>query len=183
MPITLTRALLVILIPGGIFLAPWILLFLISLENFDASEFYTSYKTPINAMFFACIVVIGTIIEGLNSHIEVGWDKERESKFEVTENWYKYLALTPANEPVAFSYISKMVTVMYFELAMMWASISFLVGASAIICTLEIPYYMLLSTTLVALSIALFFYFRWQGKTTHEVLCNARKELNARLKS
>jgi len=87
MPFTLTRSLIVVLVPGIVATAPWILLI---------------------AIYFP--LAVGGVLEGIGSNLEVKWDKERDSDFDVQENWYKYLALTPSVEPVGFRYISRNVT-------------------------------------------------------------------------
>ena len=182
MPITLTRTVLAVLIPGGIALIAWILLFLIQIDTESANSFYHSYTIPINLCFFAATVIVGTVLEGINTHIEVLWDKEREEEYLVIENWYAYLSCTPNKEPVAFQYISRLVTTMYYELGMMFAGVSFGVGVSAIICKLKPEHFQCYAILVLTLSWASIMYFYWQAKKTHEVLCKTRKELVGRLK-
>lgn len=181
MPVTLTRTVLVIFIPGGIALISWILLYLIQIDAESADSIYRRYSTPINLCFFATTVIIGTIIEGVNTHIEVRWDKIHQDKFDVENNWYAYLSCTPANEPVAFKYFTRLVTTMYFELGMMWATLSFGMGVASIIFTLKPCCYPAYCVITVILSILFSIYFHWQASTSHEVLCKARKELMERL--
>lgn len=182
MPVTLTRTVLVIFIPGGIALISWILLYLLKVDTESTDSFYQRYSMPINLCFFAAIVIIGTIIEGVNTHLEVRWDQKREKKFDVENNWYAYLSCTPASEPVAFKYFTRLVTTMYFELGMMWATLSFGLGVASIICTLKPNCYGLYSVIAVTFSILFAIYFFWQANTSHEVLCKTRKELISRLK-
>ncbi|MDQ2078531.1 hypothetical protein [Marinimicrobium sp. ABcell2] len=182
MPVTLTRTVLVILIPGGIALVSWILLYLLKVDTESADSFYQLYSMPINLCFFAAVVIIGTIIEGANTHLEVRWDNKREEEYDVENNWYAYLSCTPSSEPVAFKYFTRLVTTMYFELGMMWATLSFGLGVASIICTLKPSYYTLYSLVTVVFSILLAIYLYFQASTSHEVLCKARKELIGRLK-
>lgn len=182
MPVTLTRTVLVILIPGGIAVISWILLYLLEVDTKSADSFYQLYSMPINLCFFAVVVIIGTTIEGVNTHLEVRWDKIREKQFDIENNWYAYLSCTPTSEPVAFKYFTRLVTTMYFELGMMWATLSFGLGVASIICTLKPSCYGLYSVIAVVISIVLAIYFYWQASTSHKVLCKTRKELINRLK-
>lgn len=178
MPITLTRALLGILIPGGVALASWILLILIGLDRGDL-DVYKDFSIPVNASFVALIIIAGSIIEGISTHVEVRWDVEREDALQVTENWYFYLC-SPYEECVAQKYIARMVTTMYFELCMVFATLSFGVGLSAVICTVKPKCYDVWSIVTIAISALISFYFWWQAKTSHQVLCTVRKEMRER---
>lgn len=182
MPITLTRTILVVLIPGGIALIPWILWILMGMDTSSGDSFYHSYSIPINLCFFAAVVIAGTILEGINTHIELQWDNQREEEFSVTENWYAYLCCALPNEPVVFRYITRMVTTMYFELGMTWASLSFGLGLSAITCERKPEFFQAYALLAIVLSLVFAGYFFWQAKTSHKVLCRVRKEFNERSK-
>lgn len=157
MPITLTRALLAILIPGGVALASWILLLLIGIDRANL-DIYKDFAIPVNASFVALIIIVGSIIEGLATHIEVRWDKEREEEFEIAENWYSYLC-SPYEECVAHKYIGRLVTTMYFELGMMFSTATFGLGLAAVICTLKPQCFGAWSIIAIVLSLAIIFYF------------------------
>ena len=129
MPTTITRSLLVVIIPGGLALAPWILI-LVELHDSDFVKLYESHKVLVNACLVGAVIIIGAIGESIMTHKEKEWDKERENKYDVTENWYAYLSHECESEPVAFRYLSGRVTVMYFELTMAPASFSFFIGLS-----------------------------------------------------
>ncbi len=179
MPITLTRSILVVLIPGLVALAPWALWMATQLGNIDA--LYESYTTLINASLVGAAVIIGSLIQGLVSHLEVKWDKEREEQYQVRENWFAYLAQQCSSEPVGFRYISRMFTTMYFELSMMVAAPLSLVGIAFLIYEHVSSCKTLGAGSFLVLAIVVVWYLYRAAYSTHRVLCEARKELNARL--
>jgi hypothetical protein len=129
-PLNLTRSLLVVLVPGGIALFPWLLL--IIFLNPEVGKFYREYPQLAWGMLFAAVVVVGSFFEGVNSYIENKWDEDedRESDFPVQKDWFDYLARICPVEPIGHSYISRMATTMYFEMAMMWAAFFFVLGVA-----------------------------------------------------
>jgi hypothetical protein len=177
MPLTLTRSLLVVLVPGIVGLAPWLLL---AVQLWPGlKETYGKYTLPSNAILFAAVVVVGSFFEGLATILEVRWDKQCESKYAVQENWYAYLARA-GPEPVGNRYIARMFTTLYFELTMLFATSAFLLGAAVLVWQSNAAHPVLLSLALVALAIGAVFYFRWQAHGTHVVLCEVRRELAKR---
>ncbi len=178
MPITLTRGMLAILIPGGVALSTWILLLFIYLDS-NYESLYSDFTTPINMALLGLIIILGSFIEGIGSYFEVYWDEKLESEFQVSENWYKYLC-NPPTDCVAQKYISRMVTSLYFELGIMLSSLIFGVGLSAVICTVKPNCYQLWSVMTIVFSLLSFFYFKKQARESHMVLCKVRKELNER---
>jgi hypothetical protein len=173
---TLTRSLLVIILPGLFAAAPW--LFILMSRVQASSVFYDKYPILGNACLFAFVVILGCVFEGANSSVETTWDKERETTYDVETNWYNYLALVCTAEPVGFKYIVRKVTGMYFELAMVWASYLFGVGVIGLLSANS----MLLWAVIIAVfSAAVPYYFWKQAKDSHKVLCVCRKELNFRL--
>lgn len=181
MPFTLTRSILVVVIPGLVALGPWSLWVVFKIGNFE--ELYKSYSILINASLVGVAVIIGSMFEGLLSHLEVRWDKEREQEFKVRDNWFDYLAQQCSAEPVGFRYISRMLTTMYFELSMMVAAPLSLTGIAVLIYDHSPSWRCLGAAALVLLaSGAVWFFFR-EAKSTHGVLCEARKEINSRLKN
>jgi len=151
------------------------------LENFDG--IYKAYASLFNASLLGAAVIVGSIIEGSLSHLEVRWDKAREKEYNVRENWFSYLALQCATEPVGFRYISRMFTTMYFELSMMVAAPIALVGV-AVLAYEHLPSHRCLAAiSFVALAAAAVWFLFREAKNTHEVLCEARKEINGRFQA
>jgi len=147
----------------------------------SASGVYKNYLVAINASSVALIVVVGSIFEGINSHIEARWDIEREAEYAVQENWYQYLSLVLSIEPVGFRYISRLVTLLYFELAMFWSSALFFLGVATVLKVEKPGLYEGYSVVCVFLAVACLYYFYWQANCTHRALCRARKEINKRI--
>ena len=178
MPTTLTRSLLVVLVPGVVAVAPWILALVLYTE---ATLGLDKYPTIGNALLFACVAVVGSVLEGLGTLIEVHWDKNRESQYQVAENWHAYLARSFEVEPVGYRYMARLVTTLYFELSMFFATPIFIAG-SAVLIARRFPE-LLCSTIAVAivLLVGVAWYFFWQASCTHRVLCETRRELNRRL--
>lgn len=180
MPITLTRSLLVILIPGGLVVMPWCFYFLDNID--DLGSVYEKYKIFFNVIIFGVVVVTGTLLESIVSYQEDSWDKEREKEYKVTDNWYRYLSHTLEHEPVGFRYLGRMVTAMYFELSMMIASPIFFVGIVLILSGIDLKNgngWIIMFLMLAGLS---YYFFRKQAKNTHMVLCKTRLEINNRIK-
>ena len=178
MPMTLTRSLLTILIPGLIAIAPWALAFMyLTSTAMDVAK----YSALTNALIFASSAVAGALFEGAGTNFEVSWDKERESEYGVTDNWYLYLSRSFEKEPVGYRYISRLVTTLYFELSMMFAIPVFFLGVGAV-TMLRFPEnsVVLALGSLVAM-VASGIYMHKQAKCTHRVICETRLELNQRV--
>lgn len=124
MPLTLTRSLLVVLVPGIVAATPWLVWIVKEWEN--AAKLYQEFPNLVTALLFAIVVVLGSIFEGISSLLEVRWDREREIKFEVKKHWYAYLARICPTEPVGHNYMSRMATTLYFELAMIMGNVNVL---------------------------------------------------------
>lgn len=178
MPTTLSRSLLTILIPGIVASAPWLLALV---QHTSATLGLGEYTTLGHALIFATAAVTGAIFEGLGSVLEERWDKEREEKYSVTSNWYDYLARSFDKEPVAYRYISRMVTSLYFELSMLFAVPVFIVG-SVLLTVLRFTH-LTVHVVLLGVIVIIFstIYLWWQARCTHEVLCRTRKEMNQRM--
>ena len=190
MPTTLTRSLLVNLIPATVASSPWLLFLFLYFG--DKQEAYNNYTIIINIICFCFVATLGTIFECISTRTEIKWDKEREGKYDVIDNWFYYLSvLLPKNEPVGFRYISGRVTVMYFELAMRWASIIFCVGLIVVIdfnnIVFEYKFILvncdILSAALLLIAVGLCYVFHNSAKAMHEVLCEARKKINEQIKA
>jgi hypothetical protein len=179
MPLTLSRSLVVVLVPGIVACAPWLLL--CAEHASDLTALYRAYQVPGNALLFALVVVVGSILEGIGSRAEVRWDAEREKEFGVQENWYKYLAQTPESEPVGFRYISRTVTTMYFELTMSFAGSIMFLGIGAVIGSIQTDYRSWIAASSIAVAGAAFWFFRAQARDSHKILCKVRLELANRV--
>jgi hypothetical protein len=122
MPTNFTRSFVAVTVPGATLVAPWIyLLFCV----FRLWPLYLKYTLIANALLVGVAVIAGLVLEGIVVAFERRWDDEREGELQIQENWYTYLAAQPSTTPVGFSYISRLVTTMYFELTMMVACPAF----------------------------------------------------------
>lgn len=180
MPLTLTRSLLVVLVPGLVALAPW-LLWLVR-EFGEVAKLYREFPQAVAAAAFAAVVVVGSTIENINSYIEDLWDQEREPAWAVTANWYAYLARTFDHEPVGYTYLSRMFTTLYFELGMAWATAIAALGVMTLISTSLVPSLGWLGVV-AGVGIAVPWMAVKAAKDSHLVLCRGRVELNRRLKT
>lgn len=180
MPFTLSRSVLAVLVPGLIAVAPWALLLAFHLSDF--AELYKTYSVLVNGSLLAAAVIIGSLIEGAVSYVEVVWDRERERKYKVRENWFEYLSLHSVGEPIGFQYLSRMVTTMYFELAMMAATPISIGGAALLTFLYATGPWRYATAVLVVVMVVAAWVFYSLAKTSHLVLCEARREINARLK-
>ena len=181
MPVDLTRSLLVILIPGAVAAAPWLLVLV--LYTSATLGYVEKYTTIANAVCFAVAVIAGLICETLGTWIEVRWDKQREKAHDISENWFAYLAHQLPNEPVGYRYLSRLATMLYFELAMLIASVPFAIGVWVLLY-LRFPQHALVVSIAMSLGIvAVVIYFKVNAKKTHEVLCVTRRQLNERIRA
>ena len=177
MPMTLTRSLLTILIPGLIAIAPWLLLLV---QYTSATLGFKENLTLANALVFTTAAVVGSLFEAAGSTREVAWDEERNEALAVKENWYIYLSRQLEREPVGYRYLSRLVTTLYFELAMMFAAPIFFAGACLLASfrfAANAPF-MIIGSLMLIVSVAA--YFRAQARCTHEVICKTRAQINAR---
>lgn len=180
MPTTLNRALLGVLIPGTIAVAPWLLA---GAQHTDATLGFDRYPSLAHVMLFAIVATIGTVIQGIASFFEDRWDGEREDVYSVRENWYAYLSRSLSPEPVGYRYLARLATVLQFELSMILAAPSFVFG-SGVLTALRFPEVVSVAVCVAALGGCLASrYFWWQARCTHDVLCKVRRELNQRLSS
>jgi hypothetical protein len=179
MPLTLSRSLIVVLVPGIVAIAPWTFLFAMNAPR--TTSVYDTHQAAGNALLFALVVIVGSVFEGLGTHLEVWWDNQREKEFEVQENWYVYLAQTPSAEPVGFRYLSRSVTTMYFELSMVFASLFMLVGGAVIFTTLDWEWANWIASILGLFALLLPWFFYAQAHDSHKNLCKVRRELAKRL--
>jgi hypothetical protein len=180
MPTTLTRSLLAVLIPGLVACASWLLVLFQRVP--DALPLVERWPPPLAyGALFAIVAVVGSVIEGLASHLENLWDTGRDEAYDVMEHWYAYLSRQLDPEPVGFRYLSRMVTTLYFELGMLFAAPSFAVGMGVLLAQFN-PRHTCPIVALASLAALGFIaYFVWQARETHQVLCKTRKQINDRL--
>lgn len=178
MPITLTRSLLTILIPGLIAIAPWLLALV---QNTKATLGFGEFSTLGTAFVFASAAVVGSLFENCGTFMEIAWDTEREQEHSVKENWHQYLSRTFEREPVGYRYLSRLVTSLYFELSMLFAVPSFIVGGFVLASLRFTNYWPLIGIVALGSAMITGYYFHLQARATHLVLCKTRAELNRRL--
>ncbi len=181
MPLNLTRSILVIIIPGGVAVGPWLVLVFQTWP--EVGDLYEAYPILWNCVFFGIVVIVGTIFENFGSSREVRWDKNQESTYDVQENWYRYLSREVDPEPVGYRYISRMVTSLYFELTMTFATISFFLGSAMIAFFSDPKFHVFYGIALIIVGLLLSIYFEIQATQSHGLLCKTRKEINQRLDS
>jgi hypothetical protein len=174
MPMTLTRSLLTILIPGLVATAPWLLALV---QYTSATLGIEKNATLSNALIFSLAAVIGSLCEGLGTHIEVYWDSKREKEYDIEKNWYRYLNYAGEREPVAFRYLSRCVTSLYFELSMFFAVLFFLLG-SALLASLRFEQYACaIWIAAVVVTPLTMWYFLYQASNTHAGMCKVRMKM------
>ena len=179
MPIDLTRSLLVVLIPGGVAVAPW--LWCVVFGSPDALNYIEKFSSFALAVIFGVIVIVGLICETVGTWIEIGWDRKRENEYGVEENWYRYLANQVSPEPVGYRYLSRRATAFYFELSMFVACLPFAAGV-ALFAVLAWPALLVTALFVVTLSLCACVWFWLNARTTHALLCRTRMEINHRMR-
>jgi hypothetical protein len=186
LPLSLTRSVVTIIVPGIVICAPALLLLIDAYPSIGS--LYNAYKGPANVCSFALVVVVGAIVEMAVSYVEKRWDGLEGKSAEpvvgqgdwVERGWYEYLSRKFGDaEPVGYRYLSKTVTSMYFELGMF-------VSVPAALTMVGL---LLIRHNAIALAVASFVIgvlSAWRmyksAKDTHGVLCSTRAELNHRLK-
>ena len=173
-PTSLTRSTVTVAVPGIVALSPWVLALV---QHTDATLGLKEHPTLGHAFFFAAVVVVGTICEGIGTYIESKWDTERDETLEVQKYWFHYLSSVLEKEPVGYRYLSRLVTAMYFELSMVTAVPVFAVGAGTL-AALRFPvsFWGIVGATLLLAGGAAVF-FGWQASQTHQVICTTRREV------
>ncbi len=177
LPLTLSRSVLTILVPGIVAVAPWALAIA---QLASTTLHYDDYSVLGNLVLFAAIVVAGSTCESLGSVLETRWDRSREAAFAVEENWYAYLARTFETEPVGYQYISRLVTTLYSSWPCSWPPWRSCraAGCSARCVFQDTRWIWRGSDSGRCIGVS---YLYWQAHSTHEVLCKTRRELNQRL--
>lgn len=175
MPTTLSRSLLTVIIPGLVATAPW-LVFLV--QHTEATFGAEKSSVLSNAFIFALVVVVGSTCEGLGTYLEFKWDAKLEEKYKVNDHWLRYLRYSGEHEPVAFRYLSRLVTTLYFELAMLFAATSFALGATVLASLRFEQQRCWIIPSGIAVAVLLAVYFRYQAKQTHSGICKLRHDLD-----
>ncbi len=183
MPLNLSRSLLTIILPGIVATAPWLLLLIT--EAPDLQHWYTLHVFPVHVAAFAIAVTAGALFEGIGCYFELHWDRAKANEDVptvsgdwVSRDWYAYLTRSFGSaEPVAYRYLSRKVTALYFEMGMMQAIPIGLVGLGALTQKLfpEKSATLLFS---VGVAFVVFFVFLKFARDTHTVLCETRYFLN-----
>jgi hypothetical protein len=178
LPLTPTRFLVAVLIPGIISVSPWLMLLA---EQWPQSWiFYERYPVLGNALLLSTVTIVGSVIEGVGSYVESTWDAAREREFAVVENWYAYLAQDSSPEPVGHRYIGRLVTSMYFELGMMISTPVLLGGVIAMGFWTELQIPCAVTAILLLLAGVALWFFLTAARDSHLALCRVRRELVSR---
>jgi hypothetical protein len=184
MPLTLTRSLLAIILPGAMVCAP--LFLLVSMRDQHVATFYEAYTFLAHVLAFGVVVLVGAVLEEFGSYLEKRWDgrvsAEPTDQGWVHENWISYLAREFASsEPVGYRYLSRKVTALYFELGLMFAGPLLLIGTASL-GILEFGWRsgraVTIAIALAVITSALFYKF---ARDTHFVLCSIRRDINERI--
>jgi len=184
MPMTLTRSFFAVILPGVVAVAPWALYGLQEISGL--AGLYKEYTAPVQICAFSLVVVVGGVIEALGTYMEKMWDVRAAAGPEPSEienwldkDWYDYLAKRFGdNEPVAYRYLSRKVTELYFELGLMVAAPIGLLGILLILRSHTSSMVLCLSLMLVPILVIVFWRF---ARDTHEVLYDARYRIVRRL--
>ena len=184
MPLNLSRSLLTIILPGVVATAPWLLLLLVSIP--ELQPWYEIHAFPMHVAAFAIAVTAGALFEGIGSYVECVWDHAK-GKEEVPmapdgdwvqRDWHAYLSRAFGDdEPVAYRYISRKVTALYFEFGMMMAIPCGLIGLG-VLAQILVSDRVLAPWIFMTLAILAAFIFRKFAADTHDVLCETRYFLN-----
>lgn len=179
MPMTLSRSLLTVVIPGAIAVSPWALLLV---QYTDATLGFDDYPTIAHTLFFSSIVVAGVLCETFGSFMEDRWDRAPQyRKLRISSNFYDYLSKILPSEPVAFRYLSRLVTALYFELAMIFAAPLFLAGCAVLAYNRFPSITCWIVPVAMIISLLSFWFFHWQARTTHRVINITRYQVMKRL--
>jgi hypothetical protein len=187
MPMTLTRSLLTVILPGMVAVAPWFLVAMMA--NSDLRLLYTKYQVPFHVAAFGVAVLLGSIFEEIGCYLERRWDTDIEEGGEpgpseswLIKDWYAYLGMCFGDsEPVGYRYASRKVTSLYFEIAMMFAAPCCFAGLAMLFVALQghLSHLSILFFVFAALG---FLLFSKMARDTHQLLCELRHFLPQYLK-
>lgn len=184
MPMTLTRSFFAVILPGIVAIAPWALYSLQEIPGL--ADLYKAYIAPVQICAFSLVVVAGGVIEALGTYMEKMWDvrvgagpEPSGSEDWLEKDWYDYLVKQFGDdEPVAYRYLSRKVTELYFELGLMVAAPIGMLGILLILKSHTSSIVLCLSLMLVPILVLVFWRF---AKDTHEVLYDTRYRIVRRL--
>lgn len=122
------RPLAILFVPGSIAIAPYIII--VGHHIPKVQTFWDDHSTAFVAIIIVCCTAVGLILENIGSEIEVCcWDKCLGKKDTChNTNWTDYRKLETNDEIVGQRYLRTILTRMKFELSMIPALFSFLVG-------------------------------------------------------
>lgn len=188
MPMTLTRSLLTVILPGMVAVAPWLLIAMMA--NADLRLLYAKYPVPFHVSAFGVAVLVGSIFEEIGCYLEKRWDTDREDAGKpdavaswLGKDWYAYLGMSfGGSEPVGYRYASRKVTSLYFEAAMMFSAPCCFAGLAMLFVALHGDLGSV-SFLFFVFAILGFLLFSKMARDTHQVLCELRHFLPGYLKS
>lgn len=170
LPMTPTRYLLGVLVPGALATMPWLAL--------ARRHFGSSMTDAIESvMTIAIVATVGGLLESVGTCVEHRWDQEGNDRTDRNDHWYQYLCRKHEKEPVAYRYISHLVAKMYFELSMMIAVPAFAVG---LVCLLRELACGIVPALFVGLALLIAFFLHRQARCGYEALCKVRREIARR---
>jgi uncharacterized membrane protein YbhN (UPF0104 family) len=122
------RPIVTIVVPGAIATGPFVLL--AGYYFPQTHNLWEQHPSAFVTILTVCVLAIGLILEDLGGHIEKDlWDCKIKKKYQrQDEDWDKYLQLRLQDEIVGQRYIQDIKTRMKFELSMVPALLTFLVG-------------------------------------------------------
>ena len=168
------RTIVVVLIPGGLALSPFLMTAFIS--NDHLSEFYGNHPNFSAFLLVTCAIAAGLIIENFGSCLEKEIDQrlERDNPKHMSD-WWAYLSVTFEKEPIGQSYLRTILLRLKFELSMFFSLIIFSIGliiTSAILCTFNL--YILFA---IVLATPLAFYLKHEAYNSCKLLAKVRAKL------
>lgn len=186
MPLTLTRALLTIILPGMVAIGPWMLLAILMFP--ELHEWYVDFTIPFHFATFGLAVIAGCVFEEVGNYLEKRWDTKKSKEDApqpepnwVSEDWYAYLARSFGDaEPVGYRYLSRKVTALYFELGMMCATPIALLATALLISRL-VPGFSWFAFSVGFMGGIIMVALWTSAKHTHSLLCEIRHIINFRI--
>jgi hypothetical protein len=122
------RPLATTIVPGTLAIAPYILVSAVYVPQIE--QFWNDHPNAFAAAIAVIVIAAGLICEDIGSEIEAGWIdkrmKRRDPEFQT--RWQRYLTLELDEHLVGRKYLKSLVLRFKFELAMIPALISLMVG-------------------------------------------------------
>ena len=165
--------------PAIVAVGPWLI---VPMRDPEFAIYYEKYPVPFHLGLIALLALVSYVLNAKSSALESTWDT-----VETREYWYRYLSVVLPNEPVGFRYISRMASVMKFELALSYAIFPAAVGLPLSVLTVFgepilrvwIGYVGVGAAGLLAGLVAAWLgsKMRDHAKETYDVICAARREI------